>query len=1041
MRTKVVSRWMLLVSALLFSSLASAQVRISEFHYDNASTDTGEAVEISAPAGTDLTGWMVVLYNGATGSTYDSDTLSGVVPATCNERGVVVLNYPSNGIQNGSPDAIALVDPEAGVVQFLSYEGSFAATNGPAQGALTADIGVFQDGFGPIGQTLQMDSGGNWALAPGTFGACNDDDSVPPTPEVASVTVAPASNNIFVGATVALTATGFDINGAPIPGATFTWSVDNASVASVSAAGVVTGVSAGTALITASAANGVAGSVLVTVSAAPPPPVGNFHISEIHYDNASTDAGEAIEIEGPAGASVTGFSVVLYNGNNGASYNTQTLSGVLPTSCTDRGVVVLNYPVDGIQNGAPDGIALVNSAGQLVEFISYEGTFTATNGVAAGVLSTDIGAAQNNAPVGTSLQRDASNAWSLQTSSFGACNPDAPTPVGNDIQFSGRTPSDVALPVGFEDQLFARLVSPSNTTVPSTFTWEALTPDIATIDEKGVIRALAVGNATFRATAAFDGTTETWTLPTVVAVPSTTAQYGNNTEFGEPADADPTDDFIVERPQYTSSWNPNRGAPNWVAYDLDATHFGTLDRCDCFTMDPELPSSLPYLTTADYTDAGAFHGYGIDRGHLARSFDRTAGSLDNATTFYFSNIIPQASDNNQGPWAMFENELGNFARNDNREVYVIAGASGNKGTLKDQGRVVIPTHTWKVALILPRDQGLADVRDYRDVQVLAVIMPNEPGIRNVAWQTYLKTVDEVEALSGYDLLALLEDDVENAVESGTQPPIAAITAPGVSNEGDSVPFSATGSLDPNGSVVSYAWDFGDGSTAEGISASHTFAQDGSFQVRLTVTDNDGLTDSEVFTINVANVAPVVAAVPDGSLNVGATYSVNGTFTDPGADAWVATVVWGDGSAPEVVALSGQSFTLTHIYTAAGSYPVTIRIADDDAFAETGHTVTVNSTSPGLAAALPLIDQLVATGKISRAIGILLKAQVITAQVLYGRGNAQGGDVIVRSVLFQIDLLVRFGMVTPTDVAPLRAVLVGSLVGPEPVSITWRRSRR
>ena len=121
-----------------------------------------------------------------------------------------------------------------------------------------------------------------------------------------------------------------DINGAAIPGATFTWSVDNGSVATVSAAGVVTGVSAGTALVTASAANGVAGSVLVNVSAAPPPPVGDFRISEIHYDNVSTDAGEAIEIEGPAGASLTGFSVVLYNGNNGASYNTQTLSGVLP---------------------------------------------------------------------------------------------------------------------------------------------------------------------------------------------------------------------------------------------------------------------------------------------------------------------------------------------------------------------------------------------------------------------------------------------------------------------------------------------------------------------------------------------------------------------------------------------------------------------------------------------------------------------------------------------------------------------------------------
>src|SRR5687767_1849250 len=69
-------------------------VRISEFHYDNSGTDTGEAIEVSGPAGTDLTGWSIVLYNGATGAVYDTDALSGSIPATCDPRGVVVLNYP-----------------------------------------------------------------------------------------------------------------------------------------------------------------------------------------------------------------------------------------------------------------------------------------------------------------------------------------------------------------------------------------------------------------------------------------------------------------------------------------------------------------------------------------------------------------------------------------------------------------------------------------------------------------------------------------------------------------------------------------------------------------------------------------------------------------------------------------------------------------------------------------------------------------------------------------------------------------------------------
>ena len=73
-------RGLLLAGALILSSLATAQVRISEIHYDNAGIDAGEAIEISAPAGTDLTGWSVVLYNGNDGAIYDTDALSGDRP-------------------------------------------------------------------------------------------------------------------------------------------------------------------------------------------------------------------------------------------------------------------------------------------------------------------------------------------------------------------------------------------------------------------------------------------------------------------------------------------------------------------------------------------------------------------------------------------------------------------------------------------------------------------------------------------------------------------------------------------------------------------------------------------------------------------------------------------------------------------------------------------------------------------------------------------------------------------------------------------------
>ena len=846
-------------------------VRFSEIHYDNTGTDVGEALEISGPAGMDLTGWSVVLYNGNGGASYNTQTLSGTIPAKCGTRGVIVLNYPTNGIQNGGTtatgtldaDGFALVNASAAVVEFLSYEGSFNATNGPALGLTSSDIGVRELGNEPMGMSLQRSASSGWSgPTASTFGACNDADEPPPPADVASVSVAPATATVFVGGTQTFTATALDAGGQPIAGVVFTWSVTDGAIASVNANGLATGITAGDAGISATAPNGVAGSAQLHVDEIPPMPDTRF--SEIHYDNSGTDVGEAIEIEGPAGTDLTGWSVVLYNGNGGVVYNPRALTGSIPATCDARGVVVITYPQDGIQNGSPDGFALVDAGGFIVEFLSYEGTFTAADGPAAGVLSTDIITVETSAPIGQSLQRDATNHWTLATATFGGCNGGGPPPPpANTITFTGRLASDPPLPVGFEDQLFGTLRDGTGQPVVTTFTWTSESPALASIDQNGVMHALGAGTAIFRATAG-DGTTATFSLPMAVPTASTTALYVGNTEFGEPADGDASDDFILRHDQYTASYNINRGTPNWVSYELDPTHFGPEDRCECFTFDPALPASFPRYTTADYTGAGAFAGFGIDRGHMARSFDRTSASLDNAFTFYFSNIVPQAADLNQGPWAILENFLGDLVRSQGKEVYIITGPAGNAGTLKGEGKIVIPTSTWKVAVILPHDRGLADVHSYQDVEVIAVNMPNQPGVRNVPWETYKTTVDALEALSGYDLLALLPDAVEIAVESGTRPPVAAVDGPYSSLPNLAVAMSAAGSSDPDGDALTYAWSFGDGVQGSGATVSHAYAQAGTYTVQVTVTDIRGLasTATTVATIGTAaqGVRNVIAQV-------------------------------------------------------------------------------------------------------------------------------------------------------------------------------------
>jgi predicted extracellular nuclease len=157
-------------------------VFINEIHYDNTGVDTGEFVEIAGPAGTSLTGYQIILYNGSNGQSYDTKNLSGSIPNQSNGFGTVLLSYPDTAqgtMQNGAPDGVALVLNNV-VQQFLSYEGSFTATNGPASTLTSTNIGVSENGSGPVGDSLRLVGSGTgysdftWApSAPATPGAVN----------------------------------------------------------------------------------------------------------------------------------------------------------------------------------------------------------------------------------------------------------------------------------------------------------------------------------------------------------------------------------------------------------------------------------------------------------------------------------------------------------------------------------------------------------------------------------------------------------------------------------------------------------------------------------------------------------------------------------------------------------------------------------------------------------------------------------------------------------------------------------------------------
>lgn len=169
----------LIISLAFFSHAASAlPIFINELHYDNVGSDTGEAVEIAGVAGIDLSGWSLDFYNGNDGHSYMTWNLSGVI--TDQSNGYGALGFTGNSrIQNGTNDAIALIDNFGQVVQFLSYEGQLTAMSGSAQGQNSTDIGVAESNNTPVGYSLQLTGNGanyndfTWQAAASSFGSVN----------------------------------------------------------------------------------------------------------------------------------------------------------------------------------------------------------------------------------------------------------------------------------------------------------------------------------------------------------------------------------------------------------------------------------------------------------------------------------------------------------------------------------------------------------------------------------------------------------------------------------------------------------------------------------------------------------------------------------------------------------------------------------------------------------------------------------------------------------------------------------------------------
>jgi endonuclease G len=214
--------------------------------------------------------------------------------------------------------------------------------------------------------------------------------------------------------------------------------------------------------------------------------------------------------------------------------------------------------------------------------------------------------------------------------------------------------------------------------------------------------------------------------------------------LGEPQDADPSDDVVVDHGVFVLSYNPGRRVANWVAWRLVAEDLGPAGRSNRFHPDSQLPMDMPGPRPVDYANSP------YERGHLCPSRDRTASAQANDETFVMTNMQPQRHALNAGPWRVLESYERGLAGS-GKQLFIVAGGLFDAAPEVLPAGEAIPRANFKIIVVLARGQGAAEVTSA--TTTYAVIMPNRADVASVSWWAYQVPIDQIERESGYDFLS------------------------------------------------------------------------------------------------------------------------------------------------------------------------------------------------------------------------------------------------------------------------------------------------
>ncbi|MEM6319531.1 MAG: DNA/RNA non-specific endonuclease [Bacteroidota bacterium] len=220
-----------------------------------------------------------------------------------------------------------------------------------------------------------------------------------------------------------------------------------------------------------------------------------------------------------------------------------------------------------------------------------------------------------------------------------------------------------------------------------------------------------------------------------------------------------SDETVIHHQAFSLVYSEAHEQAKWVAHVISPKIVnGSVTRTNDFRIDPlvatETAVEEDYFIRIEKDGQTEYDGFGWDRGHLAPSADFRWSKIALSESYFYSNMSPQVPAFNRDSWAKVENLLRAYVYAQEVPLYVVTGGLLTEDLSvieRSINKVSIPNYFWKVAVDLQNKKGIA------------FLLPNAKA--DYPTEYCVKSIDEIEQLTGIDFYASLEDELEKSLES------------------------------------------------------------------------------------------------------------------------------------------------------------------------------------------------------------------------------------------------------------------------------------